>query len=71
MKTDKIPAHLEKHFIMCDDGFYVFWPDTGGGYLGSEHLRLIADELDARNVEQGLLLNEYFYEMRKQEEDLP
>jgi hypothetical protein len=38
-------------FHASDDGFIVWWPAVNRGYLTSDDLRIIADELDARNAE--------------------
>ena len=38
--------------ILCgDDGFYVYWPEEGRGYLDEYHLVLIAAILNKKNRE--------------------
>lgn len=36
-------------FLRGDDGYYVYWPRVAGGALDATSLRILADELDARN----------------------
>jgi Leu/Phe-tRNA-protein transferase len=38
-------------FQSSDDGFIGWWPAETRGYLTSDDLRIIADELDKRNAE--------------------
>jgi hypothetical protein len=48
------PEHLkkleeQKALIYGDDGYMIFWPDGKNGAYTAEHLREIADWLDAEN----------------------
>lgn len=40
-----------KHFVTGEDGYVIFWPTGNNGAFTSYDLRLMADELDARNKE--------------------
>lgn len=49
------------YFVAGDDGFFVYWPTQAvqGAYTAHD-LRIIADELDARNKDWQESINEYF-----------
>lgn len=50
-KTRVLQACTEKNmFLQVEDGYYQFFPESIGSYYTSDSLRIIADELDKRNV---------------------
>lgn len=38
-------------FLKKDDGYFDFWPISGGGYWSSYLLKALAEELDKLNAE--------------------
>lgn len=71
LKSDKqiILEHIEPDMVVGDDGYYYYWPTTPGAF--SEYtLRVIADELKARNEKWDKRIEEYF-ETQKSERSEP
>ena len=67
-EIDRVKEYRDRIIAKCDDrgdigvmddGFYHFWPDTGGS-MSSDCLRVIADELDRRNETWVKSIDEYF-----------
>lgn len=58
---DKIDTREE--FITLDDGFIYYMPEPGGGALNAWALRAIADELDKRNENWNLKIEQYFEQL--------
>ena len=56
---DKLIKKVDEHkdIVMGDDGYYVFWPIRNNGALNANDLRIIADELDKRNEDWDIILN--------------
>lgn len=50
---EKLIEKVEKDgdLIRCEDGYWVFWPSRNHGAFQAYHLRIIAEELDKRNIE--------------------
>lgn len=55
----RIPAD---EFVTFDDGFVYYWPQAFRGAYSSQHLKVIADELDRRNAAWEKDIKEYFEE---------
>jgi hypothetical protein len=51
-------CEARREFVADLDGFVKWWPVETRGYLTSCDLRIIADELDARNAEWQRTINE-------------
>lgn len=56
------------HFIMQEDGYYMFFCLEDNGGWSSYSLKLIADKLDEVNKEFNDEVNEYFDLLRRNEE---
>ena len=54
--VSKLPA---KDFVTLEDGYVRFWPSRNGCLSASE-MRMIADELDARNATWDAQVQDYF-----------
>lgn len=50
----------EKAIIQDVDGFYVYWPESGGGFLNEYALRGLADYLEEKNKPWTDQINDYF-----------
>lgn len=55
-------------FGQLEDGFWYYWP-TRGGAIGATVLRLIADELDARNKKHEEEIDSFFSGYTPPEDD--
>lgn len=60
----------EPDIVMSDDGYYYFWPTDPKGAYSEWHLRVIADELKARNEKWDKHIEKYF-ETQKGERSEP
>lgn len=40
---------VEPDLVTGEDGYQVYWPHKAAGFLRSQDLRVIAEELDRRN----------------------
>lgn len=53
-------CYERKEIIPREDGYYVYWPSPGCGYLTEFDLDIIADELKRVNAQQDEAVVEYF-----------
>lgn len=53
-------AYFNKDIYQEVDGFYVYGPISFRGFMSSNHLRTIADELDKKNEPWQQHLDYYF-----------
>lgn len=67
VKPDKYEVYVNNNSIyigdaiMCEDGYFNFFPDlSNGGYWPSHLLRFIADKIDEINAPWDKTVNDYF-----------
>ncbi len=54
-------AKKREEFITDVDGFLYWWPNgSKHGHLSSDHLRILADELDKKNAPWVKQIDDYF-----------
>lgn len=60
VEKKRILELAERDIVLSDDGYYYFWPTHHTGAYSEWHLRVIADELKARNEKWDKHVEEYF-----------
>ena len=51
MSEEELERRLGTDIVRIEDGRFVYWPTTNGGYYPAYLLRQIADLLDKKNEE--------------------